>query len=247
LPGKKAKYSIIAPMNGNFHAIIMVHNNERGSSCSAFVISDKIALTAAHCLETTKSFMDFEYKEKWKESDKLIAQLKAQMEDVEKRCYPMHLPQCDQIMMNLQNAFNEEMEARKEALTLKIDEFSVSDINGVDTKVKAIAYYKNDRRDYGFIEGDFSKFNKLKVKHTFDIEKGDILKACGFPGATTPAICMNFEAVGQTDFMYKGYSMFEPGISGGPVIDASGEVAGIVSRVNGDYSVIEPTVGILND
>lgn len=225
----------------------MIQDKERNSSCSAFVISDKMALTAAHCLGTTKSFMDFEYKELWKKSDKLIAEIKAQMEDVQKRCYSTYSPQCDQIMMSLQNAFNEEMEARKEALTLKIDEFSVSDINGVDTTVKAIAYYKNDRRDYGFIEGDFSKFKKLKVKHTFDIEKGDILKACGFPGATVPAICMNFEAVGQTNFMYKGYSMFEPGISGGPVIDASGEVAGIVSRVDGDYSVIEPTVGILND
>ena len=225
----------------------MIQNKTRGSSCTAFVISDKIALTAAHCLETTKNFMDFEYKELWKKSDNLIIELKSKMEDVEKRCYSMHLPQCDQIMITLQNAYNEEMQARKQALTLKVDEFLVLDNNGTDTKVKAIAYYKNDRRDYGFIEGDFSKFKKLKVKHTFDIEKGDTLKACGFPGATTPAICMNFEAVGQTDFMYKGYSMFEPGISGGPVIDASGEVAGIVSRVNGDYSIIEPTVGILND
>jgi V8-like Glu-specific endopeptidase len=247
LPGKKAKYNIIAPTDGNFHAIIMIQNKVKGSSCSAFVVSDTIALTAAHCLDTTKSFMDFEYKELWKKSDKLIAELKAQMEDVEKRCYPTHAPQCSQIMMNLQNVYNEEIEARKEALTLKVDEFSVSDVNGVDTTIKAIAYHKNDKRDYGFIKGDFRKFKKLKVKHTFDIEKGDTLKACGFPGATIPAICMNFEAVGQANFMYKGYSMFVPGISGGPVIDASGEVVGIASRVNGDYSLIETTVGILNE
>ena len=247
LPGKKAKYNIITPRNGNLHAIIMIQNNIRGSSCTAFVISDKVALTAGHCLQTTKNFMDYEYKEKWKQSDKIVTELKAKIEDVKKRCYPMHLPQCDQIMMTLQSTLDQELEGRKEASKLKVDEFSVIDINGVNSDIKAIALYKNDRRDYGFIEGDFSKFNKLKVKHGFDIETGDTLKACGFPGATPPAICMNFEAVGQTDFMYKGYSMFEPGISGGPVIDADGEVAGIVSRVEGSYSIIEPTVGIIND
>ena len=237
-----ADYKVVAPTNGKYHAIIKI-NNEDGS-CSAFIVSDTLAMTAGHCVEVTQYFIQYQLPQKFKESDIKLIKLKALMKDIRDNCGSA--PDCTLILSIVQNELLKEIENRRLALLLKPDVLTVVDINGVDTKVKAIAYYKEDRRDYAFIRGDFSKFNKLKIKRTFDVKPGDILKACGFPGATVPTVCVDFEAVGSHDFQYNGYSMFEPGISGGAVIDADGEVVGIASNVSEEFSRMEPVFGTMN-
>ncbi|CAB4125395.1 hypothetical protein UFOVP53_127 [uncultured Caudovirales phage] len=239
LKHKVADYKVVAPTNGKYHAIIKISNGE--GSCSAFVISDTLAMTAGHCAKVTENFIKYELPQKFKESDAKLIKMKALIKDITLNCGSA--PDCSLILRTLENELLTEIEGRRQALLLKPDLYTVVDINGKETNTIAIATYKEDRRDYLFIRGNFSKFNKLKIKRTFDVKPGDILRACGFPGATIPAVCVDFEAVGSHNFQYSGYSMFEPGISGGAVIDSDGEVVGIASNVAEEFARMEPVFG----
>ena len=239
---KIADYKIIAPVNGKYHAIIKISNQE--GSCSAFVISNTLAMTAGHCATITESFIKYELPQKFRESDVRLIKLNAIIKDIKDNCGST--PECILILHTIENQLLIELENRKQALLLKPDLYTVVDINGKETNVMAVATYKEDRRDYLFIRGNFSNFNKLKIKRTFEVKPGDILKACGFPGATIPAVCVDFEAVGSHDFQYNGYSMFEPGISGGALIDSDGEVVGIASNVLDEFARMEPVFGTVD-
>ena len=188
-----SEYNIHDPVNGKFHAIVRLHHSE-GGTCSGFVFSDTMIMTAGHCMDITENDLDEDEKE-----------------------------------------------------FVKPDKFKIFDISGVDTEVVGTADWKaNEKRDYGFITGDFKKFNKLYIKQGFDTKVGDMLRACGFPGGTSPAICIDFEARGSFNFDYYGYSMFVGGISGGPVIDHTGQVVGIAKGAQGEYSVMTPMIGVVN-
>ena len=240
-----ADYEIKASGNGKLHPIIKIYDAEKGGACTAFVISDTVAMTAAHCVERTEEFMKVILPKMFANSNKKIAELRRAIADVKVRCSAP--APCEMIAAQFQGMIDAELAGQKVARTWKTTEYVITDSDGNDLKIKAIAIKQSYQRDYAFIKGDFSKFNKLRIKKTFGVHTGDNLRACGFPGAKVPAVCIDFEAVSQKDFMYTGRSMFVPGISGGPVIDADGEVVGICSRVQGDVSIFEPTLGTVDD
>ena len=238
-----AIYDIVQPSK-KFHPIIKIVNLATGGSCSAFVISDEIAMTASHCMKVTEEFI-VNIPLVLKASDEKLKALYNQLEQFHQVCtFPSTL--CDKDIMEINMEINKETANRKTLLDLKPDLFSVTEVSGVLIPITAIAFQQNYQRDYAFIRGNFKAFNKLPIAKGFDVKAGDILKACGFPGAKVPAICMDFEAVGQIGFMYAGHSLFLPGISGGPVINANGEVVGVCSRVLETVSIFEPTLGTVN-
>ena len=238
---KESNYKIIEPTNGNYHAIIKIKNSNRGL-CSAFVVSDTLAITASHCTKMNKSFYDKGRLEEIKKLQEDINKAASLMQQFKQSC----IINCEYVLAELRKVTNPLHERLKYCLETKVDEMTIYDIHGKDTKIIAIAESASSSRDYAFLKGDFKKFNKLKLKQGWDARPKDIFKVCGFPGSKNPAVCVDYIALGSDKFRYIGESMFQPGISGSPVIDYSGQVIGIASSVKGDLSVIEPTLGIID-
>lgn len=236
---QKPPYNVITPTKG-YSAIIRIQRDDH--LCSAFVVSDEFAYTAGHCIKVTKSFMDNDYKKIFKQSDEYLAKLQNDLIDIVANC-PSTAP-CQQIYNGVKDAIARELAGREAAKKLRADIFTIRSSDGKETGIKAIALLKDDRRDYGVIKGDFKNFAKLPMAANFNVKSGDKLRACGFPGGNFPALCIDFEAISQLDFFYAGRSMFVPGISGGPVINANGVVVGIASAAKGDVSIMAPTIGM---
>jgi len=239
LLNNKSGYKIVPPKSGH-HAIIQIKSNK--GLCTAFVVSDKYAFTAGHCMEVTLSFINQVIPELFKKSDELLIELRKELAKINSTCPTV--PSCIQYAESIKERIKQEMEARKLARELKPDTYEVIDSNGSATGITAVAIANMDRRDFGLIRGDFRNFEKLTVDKEFKVKKGDKLKACGFPGSVKPAICIDFEAVSQYDFSYAGISMFVPGISGGPVLNSEGVVVGIAVASAGEYSFITPSIGL---
>jgi trypsin len=239
---KESDYEITQPINGKHHAIIKLKNNNKGF-CSAFVIDDKTAMTAGHCLNMTNSwYMSPGHKKKISDLQRAIEVTAINIESFRQSCFINCEAQLAQGY-----AHQDKLEADlKWYMETKVDEIKISDINGKDTGIVGRADYKDGKRDYGFIKGDFKKFNKMKLKKGFDTHPGDLLKVCGFPGSKRPAVCVDFIAIGSFNFQYRGSSMFMRGISGSPVIDSNNEVIGVASSVQGPYSYIAPILGTVN-
>ena len=194
-------------------------------------------------MEHTEHFLKNDYVDKMKDSDKKLVQLKKIQSNVIKYCFHFQIL-CNSIAADIQLDIDAELEAREKAKKFKASVFNVYDINGKDTKIKAVAYAKNDRRDYGYIRGDFRNFNKLEVQHNFNIKKGDKFQVCGFPGGNPPAICSEFTHEKIETFKLVGESAFVPGMSGGPAIDKTGKVVGITAHVRGNKHYLEQAIGL---
>lgn len=244
-PWSKNNYKIKHPTNNKHHAIIkIVKSNKKGKmSCTAFVIDNTRAITAGHCIKISDFFMKTQYKKLMKESYKIEKELKTKIEQLS-QC---PLPQCKVLILQAQMQLLAELNAREKAKHFKVDKFKVFNIYGEDTKIIATAAYNDlDGRDNGIIIGNFKNFEKLTIAREFNVKRNDKLKTCGYAGAKFPPICTEFIAIGNVQFMYYGRGLLIKGMSGGPAINADGEVVGINSSVPQTGVIIDTTIGMFN-
>lgn len=236
-------FDIKPATNGNYNAIINIKRT-KDNNCSAFVISDQIAITAGHCMTYSARFMKEHMPKFIEKMPKEIEDIKKEIEELKAECYKNT---CDEEIGELTKLARAKVKYLDELLNLKQPTmYKVYDIYGNDTNIVAMALEGNSARDFGIIMGDFKKFNKLIVRTDFIVKPGDALRSCGFAHGNYPATCVDFTAVGQSYFYYTGQSMLVPGMSGGPVINADGEVVGINSRVDGPFSLMAPTLGLFS-
>lgn len=228
----KSTYDISEPISG-IHPIVMIVNGK--SQCTAFVISDSIALTAGHCIRVA----DKSKKQSINRLKKMKNKIQRKLSDIES-CNTLS---CNLTRLNLSIQL-EALKADIEYLQdTKADEFTVHTIGGKKVG-KAIAEMKHHSRDFGYIKGNFKKFKKLKIDKKVEFGLGDTLRACGYAGGDVIPVCIDFEAIGQLNFSYVGKSMLVPGMSGGPVIDSNGRVVGINAAVQGGVSIMTPLIGV---
>ena len=240
-------YTIVHP-HKKHHAIIKI-SREDNYMCTAFVISDKIALTASHCIKTSQYDIDHIYKEKIKEIEKeqqrilvLISQLQAS---------PCFDAQCILAIQTGERSLQMLEEYKTKLLNTTVSTVSVSNSKGEDTKIKAKASYKSDMvedgRDFAILEGDFKDFEKIPVYlKDFNVENGDKLRSCGYAGGTTPPGCTTLIAIGNNGFQYIARGYLVKGMSGGPVIDENGVAVGINHGVNDNSVEFTPIIGVLS-
>jgi len=221
---------------------ILKSPSDKLTACSAFVVNNEYALTAAHCLGLTTMHIQQTIPKINKLSLMKEHRLLELITHLESSCSGGIL--CSSQLKRAEYQLNRELQDRKKSLVIVADTYNITNINGTAVG-KVTAYYKDIRRDYGFLKGDFSKFKKVYLKKGWKVKKNDILRACGFYGSKLPPVCVDFKAVSSWGFQYKGYSMFVPGVSGGPVYNHEGYVVGIASKAVGNFAIIEPILGIM--
>lgn len=225
-----------------FHPIIRITNKTAG--CTAFVVSDTTAITAGHCIVITQLMIDNKYSELIEKSEKIEQIYIEGIVKLENTC-PEDF-RCMQDMIEIELMLKEELAARDKLRNAVADTYKIIGVDGLNTGITAIAYSKHKTRDFGFLKGDFKKFKKLSIRSKWHVERNDILKVCGYFGGRIPPTCVKFLAVGSYGFTYSGRSMFVPGLSGGPAIDHLGYVVGIAVNASGEYSHIEPIIGVMD-
>lgn len=236
-------FDIRPSTNGQYNAIINI-KRDKDRSCSAFVISNEIAITAGHCMQFSARFLKEDMPRYIEKIPGEIDKIKEKIETLKIECYK---DTCDEEIGALGKLVRVKVEYLDLLLSTKQPTmYKVFDIYGNDTNVIAMALDGDSNRDFGIIMGDFKKFNKLPIRTDFVVKLGDNLRSCGFAGGRYPAICIDFKAAGQLNFYYAGKSMIVPGMSGGPVVNENGEVVGINSRVQDGASLMAPTHGLFD-
>ena len=237
-------FDITHPTNNKHNAIIQIRHIVGGYTCTAFVVSDKMAVTAGHCVNITESFMLTGYKKIMKESEEIQRKTITYLKRIEDECIGPH---CESLYYQTEERLKIEVDAYNKGKTMKPDVLSVYNIYGEDTKIKATPLFKEVKtRDHAVIKGDFRKFNKLILASGFDIEFRDNLRSCGYAGSKTPPICIDVTYISNIQFYLYGYGLMLKGMSGGPVINEDGLVVGINSRVPGTGVMFSPILGVFN-
>lgn len=226
------------------HAIINIVD-DIGMSCTAFVVTDKFAVTAGHCLEITSQRLDEITNVDIPESEELERKYLQKIANLEINCRITNR-RCMREIEYVKVILEKELIARAQVLSEKADTFKVINVHGEDTNIEATADFKHKSRDYGIIRGDFKKFKKMHSRIGWHVKPGDTLKSCGFFGGKLPPTCVDFLAEGNYGFSYRGQGVLVPGISGGPVVDNLGYVVGIASSAHPEFIVMVPFIGIMD-
>ena len=244
---KVAKYDIFeeAAKSEKHHPIIRINrtnNGKDGGKCTAFVISDTQAMTAAHCFKKTKLDVQERKEKALKRLDAAEKKLIAYIVELENTC-PLIDPQCARLFERSEAQLADIARQRKSWKKQEPDEFKVHNVYAEPVNIKVVAYdVESKKRDVGLLEGDFKSFNKIKVRYGWHVKDGDTLSACGFFGGKSPPLCTDFVVDGTDIFYVKGKGLL-PGVSGGPVLDSENYVVGIAVKVSKEYALMEPILG----
>ena len=104
------KYEINHSLNDKHHPIIQIRR-DNGYTCSAFVVNDKIAVTAGHCVGMTKQWMETGYKERMKASEEVQRQAILYLSRIEKECIGPH---CESLYYQTEQRYKAEVAAYNE-------------------------------------------------------------------------------------------------------------------------------------
>jgi hypothetical protein len=239
-------YSVKPTTGEKHHAVIKILMPGGGGGCTAFVISNRRAITAGHCVSVSKGFL--KNKEEAVLSARIfIANTIREIEPVDCDNMPMSKLECLTIKKNAWSAIDRANKFIAQVNSNTPDTFQVFNSEGKEVKTKVIALdHELGYRDFAVLSGDFSQFEKLPVAKTFNVLPGELLRTCGYASLKTPAVCSNFIALGNSGFAYKGNGYLVKGMSGGPVVNGAGEVVGINVAVSRDEVLITPTIGLFD-
>ena len=243
--GEQQVYNVDKPSGEKHHAVIKILM-EGGGGCTAFVVSNRRAITAGHCVSISKGLLKNK-KEAILSARIFIANTIREIEPVDCDNMPMSKLECVTIKKNAWSAIDRANKFIDQANSDKPDTFKVFNSEGKEVKTKVIALdHELGFRDFAVLSGDFSEFEKLPLAKTFNVLPGELLRTCGYASLKTPAVCSNFIALGNSGFAYKGNGYLVKGMSGGPVVNGAGEVVGINVAVSRDEVLITPTIGLFD-
>lgn len=109
--------------------------------------------------------------------------------------------------------------------------------------VKATVSYVRPQVDQALLRGNFEKFTVRHyisgVKELTILRSTGVFTACGYP-LGGPLYCGPFYYKEPDNFFWKGAGVLLPGMSGGPMMDADGNVVATNVAVEQSYSIVAP-------
>lgn len=242
-------YSVTKPLSNKHHAIFQIRG-QNGGGCTAFVISNRRAITAGHCVEISKTTLSnkkdilTDLSGYTRDLGKAISQVNCEEDAIR-----MRIPQfaCERALRGMKRQYKDLSSYMSRLRKDQVDTFKVINSEGVELAIKPVALDSEfNFRDFAVLQGDFSEFEKLPIVSNLDVAPGELLRSCGFANLKIPATCTNFIASGNSAFAYKGNGYLVKGMSGGPVLNSKGEVVGINVAVGEDAVLMTPVVGVLD-
>lgn len=210
--------------------------SKQGGHCTGFVVSDKLIMTAAHCIIATEREANLTKKE----VNEFVSGLKAKvlLLTVTQPPFYQHTIRTLETKVEQLNAIDDK---------LVVSTYKVIDSTGKITSDGIAIEKSTSGIDYGYIKGDFSKFRALKLSRTGKtVELFDSLVFCGYPRKSQSAMCqkVDFKQYSTFSILTTGHLM--PGFSGSPLFNSKGEVVGVASSVtNGGILYFASTLGAL--
>lgn len=235
---------------GKKHSAVFQIRTQSGGGCTAFAISDKIAITAGHCVEISNTTLANK-KDLILEAAGFVRDMSAALKEVDctNPSITSRMPRfvCERELREMNRKVRSAADFLKRLKQDKPDEFKVVTSEGKELDIRPIAIdHENGFRDFAILSGDFSQFEQVSLVKDIDFSQGELLRTCGFANLKIPATCTNFVAQGNNGFAYAGNGYLVKGMSGGPVFNSKGQVVGINVAVSMDQVMITPVVGILN-